>query len=68
MTDPRGEQEVRAQDARFDHACPTCGGALAARIGPAGVWTWCSACLRLSRPVVMAGPEGPVFMHPAAAA
>jgi hypothetical protein len=58
----------RVHDTRVAGACPTCDGPLDTRTGPRGVWAWCGACCRLSHPVVLAGPAGPVFMHPAAAA
>ena len=65
---PTTEPPAESQDAVLDGACPTCDGPLSTRTTHGQVWAWCGTCLRLSRPVVLRGPDSAVLMHVAAAA
>ena len=56
-----GQLEMR--DVTLEGACPTCDGPLAARFSQGGVLAWCGACRRLTRPLLVPGPQGATIVH-----
>lgn len=65
---PETAELPAVNEATFERACPTCGGSLQARFTSGATWAWCGACLRLSHPRLLQGPNGAFLVHPAAAA
>jgi hypothetical protein len=64
------EQNVgnQVRDLRIPGGCVACGGDLVIRVGPSGARAYCGRCVRLSRPMLVPGPNGPEMAELAAAA